>query len=93
MIQSFKCKATKKLFNRFLVRKISTLIQRAALRKLLMLDAAISINDLRMPPSNRLELLGGNMKGKYSIRINKKWRICFEWNNGNAYNVEIIDYH
>jgi len=93
MIQNFKCKETKKLFNRFPVRKISTLIQRAALRKLLMLDAAISINDLRMPPSNRLELLGGNMKGKYSIRINKKWRLCFEWNNGNAYNVEIIDYH
>ena len=64
-----------------------------ALKKLLILDAAESIQDLRSPPGNRLEQLSGNRKGQHSIRINDQWRICFEWRQGNAIHVEIIDYH
>jgi proteic killer suppression protein len=64
-----------------------------ALRKLLILDAAESLNDLRVPPGNRLEKLGGGRSGQYSIRINDQWRVCFRWAEGNAYDVEIVDYH
>ncbi len=68
-------------------------IQRLALRKLLVLDAAGSLNDLRIPPSNRLEKLAGDREGQHSIRINDQWRVCFRWKNGNAHSVEIVDYH
>ena len=70
-----------------------TLLQRIALRKLLLLDAAESLNDLRIPPANRLEKLSRNRRGQHSNRINDQWRICFIWKHGNAYNVEIVDYH
>ena len=68
-------------------------MQRIAYRKLMILDAAGSINDLRLPPGNRLEKLKDNRQGQYSIRINDQWRICFIWKNGDAYEVEIADYH
>jgi len=68
-------------------------IQQVALRKLRMLNNAIDINDLRIPPANRLEKLSGDREGQYSIRINDQWRICFEWQKGDAFNVEIADYH
>ena len=68
-------------------------MQRIARRKLLMLDAAETLQDLRVPPSNRLEKLSGDRQGQYSIRVNDQWRICFEWHEDNVYNVEIVDYH
>ena len=93
MIKSFACKETSKLFNREFLRKLPQDIQRVARRKLEILDAAEVLQDLRIPPSNRLEKLSGDRKGQYSIRINDQWRICFEWRRGDAYNVEIADYH
>lgn len=93
MIESFKCKETKKVFERESSGKFPYEIQRIAMRKLWMLDAATGINDLRVPPSNHLEKLRGNREGQYSIRINLKWRICFNWHEGGAKNIEIIDYH
>ena len=84
----------KLIFNGFKSADYPQDIQKVALRKLLLLDAATSINDLRVPPGNRLEKLTGNRKGQYSIRINDKWRICFVWTNeNNADEVEIVDYH
>lgn len=83
----------KKLFNREFSRKLPQDIQRVARRKLEILDAAEVLQDLQIPPSNRLEKLSGDRKGQYSIRINDQWRICFEWQRGDAYNVEIADYH
>jgi proteic killer suppression protein len=68
-------------------------VQKAALRKLRMLDAATSIDDLRVPPGNRLERLRGDRAGQYSIRVNRQWRICFRWDTGDAHDVEIVDYH
>ena len=68
-------------------------IQRAAYKKLLMIDASIDVNDLKIPPANRLEKLSGDREGQYSIRINKQYRICFLWDNGSAFDVEIVDYH
>jgi toxin HigB-1 len=68
-------------------------VQRAGLRKLLILDAATSLEDLRTPPGNRLEKLSGQRSGQYSIRINNQWRVCFQWNAGDAFDVEIVDYH
>ena len=68
-------------------------IQRTALRKLWVLNAAVELNDLRIPPGNRLEALSGKRSGQHSIRINEQWRICFVWRDGNAHNVEIVDYH
>jgi proteic killer suppression protein len=68
-------------------------IQGVARKKLVILDAAVDLNDLRVPPGNRLEALRGNRKGQHSIRINDQWRICFKWRNGSAYEVEITDYH
>jgi proteic killer suppression protein len=93
VIKSFACKETKKWFNREFSRKLPQDIQRVARRKLEILDAAEVLQDLRIPPSNRLEKLSGDRKGQYSIRINDQWRICFEWRRGDAYNVEIADYH
>ena len=93
MIKSFQCKETQKLFKREYSHKISHSIQKVAMRKLWMIDAATTLNDLRIPPSNHLEKLEGNRKGQHSIRINKQWRICFKWKNGDVYNAEITDYH
>lgn len=74
-------------------RKLPRDIQQTAMRKLWMLDAAYTLQDLRIPPGNRLERLKGDRSGQHSIRINQQWRICFRWHDGNAYDVEIIDYH
>ncbi|MBI4431286.1 MAG: type II toxin-antitoxin system RelE/ParE family toxin [Candidatus Omnitrophica bacterium] len=93
MIRSFACKDTKALFQRDRVRKIPSDIQHVALRKLRMLDAATSLEDLRIPPANRLEKLKGNRQDQYSIRINDQWRICFRFEKGEATDVEITDYH
>ncbi|MFC2158424.1 type II toxin-antitoxin system RelE/ParE family toxin [Acidobacteriota bacterium] len=93
MIRSFKCKETEKIFERYYSKKFPHGIQRSALRKLRMLNRAIDLNDLRMPPGNRLESLKGDRKGQHSIRINEKWRICFVWDNDDAHKVEIVDYH
>ena len=93
MIKSFVSKETEKLFKRELSRKIPKSIQQIARRKLEILDAAEVIQDLRIPPSNHLEKMTGKRKGQHSIRINIQWRICFEWRKGDAYAVEIVDYH
>ena len=92
MIRTFRCPETKKLYERQPSRKFER-ITRVALRKLYMLDAAGELRDLASPPGNRLEALHGHRKGQHSIRINDQWRICFVWRNGDAYDVEIIDYH
>lgn len=93
MITTFLCKESEKIFNRTFSKKLPHDIQRGAYKKLIMLDAAKNIEDLKIPPANRLEKLIGDREGSYSIRINQQYRICFQWNNGNAENVEIIDYH
>jgi len=93
MIKSFRCRETEKLFKREPVLKFSADMQRGALRRLMLLDAAERLEDLRKPPGNRLEKLFGNRQGQYSIRINDQWRICFRWQQGDAYDVEIVDYH
>jgi proteic killer suppression protein len=92
MIKGFRCKETEKVFKRQRSRRFGA-IQRIALRKLLVLDAAGSLDDLRIPPANRLERLKGDRKGQYSIRINDQWRVCFRWKTGDADDVEIVDYH
>jgi len=93
MIKSFGCKDTEKIFQREYARKLPRDIQRIAMRKLWMIDAAPDLNSLRVPPGNRLEALSGNRLGQHSIRINDQWRICCRWRDGNAYDVEIVDYH
>lgn len=93
MVKSFKSTETQKIFNREYSRKLPYSIHKTAVRKLWMIDAAIIIKDLRIPPSNHLEVLKGKRKGQYSIRINDQWRICFKWQQGDAYDVEITDYH
>jgi toxin HigB-1 len=94
MIVDFKSKPTEKIFNGEVSLDYPGDIQRTALRKLLLMDAATSINDLRSPPGNRLEKLSGDRLGQYSIRINDQWRICFSWTDeNNAIDVEIVDYH
>jgi proteic killer suppression protein len=93
MIRSFRCNETQKIFGRKFSKKLPSEIQETARMKLVILDAAISINDLRVPPGNRLEELKGDRQEQHSIRINNQWRICFEWRNGDSYNVEIVDYH
>ena len=93
MIQSFKCKDTEKTFNRLFSKKFPGNIQRVALRKLRMLNRATILNDLKVPPSNRLEPLKGKRKGQHSIRINEQWRVCFKWRKGDAFDVEVVDYH
>ena len=93
MIQSFRDRETERIFQRQPSRRFSVNLQRAAQRKLVVLDAAELLQDLRIPPGNRLEKLSGDRKGQYSIRINNQWRICFEWKRGGAYRVEIADYH
>lgn len=93
MIRSFKCKQTELVWNGLVVTKLPQAMQLMARRKLRMLNNSSSLNDLRIPPANRLEKLKGNRAGQYSIRINDQWRICFVWENGDASNVEIVDYH
>ena len=93
MIKSFKCKETEKIYNRTFSKKLPQEIQRASYKKLLMLDAAFEINDLKVPPSNYLEKLSGDRDGMYSIRVNKQYRICFAFDGVNVEQVEIIDYH
>lgn len=93
MIKSFRDADTQRVFERERVRRWSLDLQRAARRKLAMLDAADDLKDLRAPPGNRLEKLSGRRVGQYSIRINDPWRLCFEWRQGDAYQVEIVDYH
>lgn len=92
MIKSFKCRLTYSLYKRNYIRKFDA-IAHIARKKLVMLEAAETIRDLRSPPSNRLEKLKGDRDGQYSIRINKQWRICFKWETGCATEVEIVDYH
>lgn len=92
MIKSFRCKETEALFRLDRVKRFIS-IERVALRKLNQLEAAGTIQDLRVPPSNHLEALAGDRAGQYSIRVNAKWRVCFEWRDGDAWNVEIVDYH
>jgi proteic killer suppression protein len=93
MIKSFRNKETEKIFNRLPSSKLPQKIQPIARKKLVILDAALELNDLRIPPGNRLEALKGNRKGQHSIRINNQWRICFKWSDGDAYDVDITDYH
>jgi len=93
MIKSFSDKHTEDLFNREKVKKFPPSILKVAYRKLLLIDAAGKVDDLRVPPGNRLEKLSGNMSGKQSIRINNQWRIVFQWKEDNAYDVKIMDYH
>ena len=93
MIRSFRDDLTRKVFERERARKLAPDLQRRAHRKLLLLDAAERLDDLRVPPGNRLERLAGDRSGQHSIRINDQWRICFRWKDGDAYDVEICDYH
>ena len=93
MIKSFADIETQKVFHREFSRKLPGDIQSVALRKLRMLNNAHGVNDLRVPPANRLEKLSGTREGQHSIRINDQWRVCFTWRNGDAYDVEIVDYH
>lgn len=93
MITSFACRETQRLFDRQPSRRLPTTIQRIAQRKLEMLNAAETLDDLRIPPANRLEKLAGRRRGQYSIRINDQWRVCFAWDGQNATDVEIVDYH
>ncbi len=93
MIKDFKCKETQFIFNGLFSKKLPQDIQRLAERKLIMLHRAAEINDLRVPPANRLETLSGDRKGQHSIRINNKWRICFEWKEDGVHGVEIVNYH
>ncbi len=93
MIKSFHGKDTEKLFNRQYSSKFPSEIRRVSSRKLMYLDAADRLEDLKVPPGNRLEKLSGNRHMQHSIRINDQWRICFRWHQGDAYDVEITDYH
>ena len=93
MIQSFRDRDTQRLFDRQPVRKLGADVQRVALRKLRQLDAAVTLDDLRVPPGNRLEKLRGDRRGQHSIRVNDQWRVCFRWAGADAHDVEIVDYH
>ncbi len=93
MIRSFKNKDTGAVFAGRFVKGLNGEIQQRAREKLKYLDSAADLRDLMIPPSNQLEALGGDRKGQYSIRINKQWRVCFRWSDGDAFDVEIVDYH
>ena len=93
MIRSWRDRQSEMLFRRLRSRRLAASVQRSALRKLVVLDAAETLQDLRIPPGNRLEKLLGEREGQYSIRINDQWRICFVWRDGDAYEVEVVDYH
>ena len=93
MLRSFAGKDTERIWQRKNVKRFGLDVQRAALRKLLILDAAEQLDDLRVPPGNRLEKLKGDREGQHSIRINDQWRICFQWTDAGADDIEIVDYH
>ena len=93
MIQSFRSRETEKIWDGIKCTKLPNEIQQIARRKLRMLNSSVSVVDLRIPPSNRLEKLSGDLKDYYSIRINDQWRIIFKWKDGHSFEVEIIDYH
>lgn len=93
MIISFKDSDTEKVWNREPTKKFSLELQKLAKRRMMWLDAAEILQDLKVPPGNRLEKLLGNREGQHSIRVNDQWRICFVWNNNGASDVEIVDYH
>ena len=93
MIRSFADKRTKDVFNRYRVKGLSSELQRAAHRKLLMIDSAERLEDLRVPLGNRLEKLSGDRKGQHSIRVNDQFRVCFKWKSGDAWDVQLTDYH
>jgi toxin HigB-1 len=93
VIKSFADKRTAALFAGYRVRELHNQIQRRTRAKLLSVDAAKQLDDLRVPPGNRLEALHGDRRGQHSIRINDQWRICFEWREGAAWNVEVVEYH
>lgn len=93
MIQSFADKVTVAVFSGLEVRRVPPSVQVAARRKLKLIDAAVSLESLRVPPGNGLESLRGDRRGQWSIRINGQWRICFRWEHGDAFDVEVVDYH
>jgi len=93
MIRSFACEETERIFRDESSRRLPNQIQQSARRKLLLLDQARRVDDLRAPPGNRLEALKGGRLGQHSIRINDQWRICFRWQGQDAFDVEIVDYH
>jgi len=93
VIKSFGDKRTAAIFARYAIRNLPPQIQRRVRAKLLAIDAAKQLDDLRVPPGNRLEVLHGDREGQCSIRINDQWRICFVWRNGETWDVEIVDYH
>jgi proteic killer suppression protein len=93
MIRSFRDKNTEQLFSRRFSRRFPSNLHRIARRKLAILDAAERLEDLRIPPGNRLKKLSGDREGQYSVRINDQWRVCFRWSAGDAYDVEIVNYH
>ena len=93
VIKSFADRDTERLFVREVVRRFPSELHRAMLRKLTVLDAAESLDDLRVPPGNRLEKLKGDRAGQHSIRVNDQWRVCFRWKEGDAYDVAVVDYH
>jgi len=93
VIKSFGDRDTERLFAREPVRRLPADLRRAMLRKLVALDAAEALDDLRVPPGNRLEKLRGDRQGQYSIRVNDQWRVCFRWDGADAQDVEIVDYH
>lgn len=92
MIKTFRCKDTERLHHRERVPRFRA-IERIAQRKLRRLDSAVVLSDMNSPPGNRFEALKGDRKGQHSVRIDKKWRLCFRWHSGDAYDVEIVDYH
>jgi proteic killer suppression protein len=93
VILSFACKETEKIFQGQRSRKLPTDIQTRARRKLMQLENAQTLNDMRIPPSNRLEALSGDLAGSWSVRINQQWRLVFHWEDGNASEVQVMDYH
>lgn len=93
MIASYRCEETRKIAERQLSRRFPGEIQRRAKMRLDRIDAATRLDDLKVPPSHHLEALSGNRQGQHSIRVNDQWRICFVWRDGNAYDVELVDYH
>ncbi len=93
VIRSFRDKDTEAIWHRRYVKKLSPELSRLTHNKLVLINAAESINDLRVPPGNRLEKLSGNRAGQYSVRVNDQWRICFTWSGAGAGNVELVDYH
>jgi proteic killer suppression protein len=93
LIKSFRCKRTAAVFRNLMPKGFPADVVPAARRKLAMLDAATRLDDLRIPPNNRLEALRGDRAGQYSIRVNDQWRLCFVWQDGHAHEVEMVDYH